>query len=132
MLVLIDTSIWIDLFSKKPSHRLSESDLDRAATCPPVIQEILQGISDDSARQNIRDRLLGLPSLSGAMDAEDYIAASEIYVLGRKKGYTIRSSVDCLISALAIKRNVPVWHKDRDFENIAAFTTLRTLRGKHL
>ena len=132
MLVLVDTSIWVDLFSKKPSCKLTETDLERVATCPPIVQEILQGISNDSVRQDIKDRLLGLPSLAESVLVEDYIAASELFVAGRKKGLTIRSSIDCLIAAIAIKKNVPVWHKDRDFENIAAFTTLRTLRGKQL
>ena len=132
MLVLIDTSIWIDLFSKKPFHKLTETDLEKVATCPPIIQEILQGVADEAARADMRERLLGLPSLAESVLTQDYVAASELYVLGRKKGYTIRSSTDCLIAAIAIKRNVPIWHRDRDYENIAAFTTLRTIRGRQL
>jgi hypothetical protein len=44
------------------------------------------------------------------------------------KGYTIRSSTDCLIAAIAIESGVPVWHKDRDFEAFARYTSLRTRR----
>jgi predicted nucleic acid-binding protein len=132
MLVLVDTSIWIDLLSKKPTCKLTETNLERVAICSPILQEILQGISNDSIRYEMKERLLGLPSLSDTLLPDDYIAASELYVLGRKKGYTVRSSIDCLIAALAIKFNVPVWHQDRDFENIAMFTSLRTIRGNHL
>jgi predicted nucleic acid-binding protein len=39
--------------------------------------------------------------------------------------HTIRSSTDCLIAAIAIQNDVPVWHKDRDFTVIAKFTRLR-------
>lgn len=126
MIVLVDTSIWIDLLGKKPTCKLSEKALEIVAICPSILQEILQGISHYSIRQDIKERLLGLPSLA------EVIAASELYVLERKKGYTIRSSIDCLIGAIAIRRNVPIWHKERDFEHIAAFATLRTIRGLHL
>ncbi len=57
-----------------------------------------------------------------------FLAAAEIYRLGLMKGHTIRSSADCLIAAIAIDNGVPVWHKDRDFEAIARYTSLRTKR----
>jgi predicted nucleic acid-binding protein len=44
---------------------------------------------------------------------------------GRKKGYTIRSSVDCLIAAIAIRENISIWHHDRDFDVLAKFTKLQ-------
>lgn len=132
MLVLVDSSIWIDLFSKKSSIKMTEKDLERVATCPPVIQEIIQGISDESARSEVRHRFLALPDLANPVETSDYLTASELFVLGRKKGHTIRSSIDCLIAAIAIRNNAPIWHKDRDFEMLAKFTSLRILRGQHL
>ena len=38
------------------------------------------------------------------------------------------SSTDCLIAAIAIDNGVPVWHKDRDFEAVARYTSLRIRR----
>jgi predicted nucleic acid-binding protein len=35
--------------------------------------------------------------------------------------------VDCLIAAIAIEHQVPVWHRDRDFTAIARFTALETV-----
>ena len=37
----------------------------------------------------------------------------------------IRSAVDCLIAAIAIRHDATVWHKDRDYDYIATFTGLR-------
>ena len=132
MLILVDTSVWIDLLGRKPTCRIIESQLERVATCPPIIQEIVQGISDDQIREEIKERFLGLPSIAEKLVTEDYLQAAHLYQLGRKKGYTIRSSVNCLIAALAIKRNIPVWHQDRDYEYIAKYTSLRTLRGRQI
>jgi predicted nucleic acid-binding protein len=55
------------------------------------------------------------------------LAAAETYRQGRGKGYTIRSSADGLIAAVAIEHAVSVWHKDRDFTQIAGYTNLATL-----
>lgn len=54
-----------------------------------------------------------------------FLEAAEIYAQARRQGYTIRSPIDCLIAAIAIENNVPIWHSDRDFSTIARFTPLR-------
>lgn len=54
-----------------------------------------------------------------------FLSAAEICRLGRAKGYTIRSSTDCLIAAIAIENRTPIWHRDRDYEAIARYTALR-------
>jgi predicted nucleic acid-binding protein len=41
-------------------------------------------------------------------------------------GVTIRSSVDCLIAACAIRNGLPILHSDRDFDAIARFTPLQS------
>jgi len=56
-----------------------------------------------------------------------FLEGARIYQQGRRSGHTIRSSVDCLIAAIAIENDVPVWHRDRDFSNIASYTRLQTL-----
>jgi len=66
--------------------------------------------------------------LSDPLPLALFRSAAEIYRLGRVKGHTIRSSIDCLIAAVAIENDVPVWHKDRDFDLIARYTGLRTTR----
>jgi predicted nucleic acid-binding protein len=57
---------------------------------------------------------------------ETFLAAAAIYRDGRRRGYTIRSTVDCLIAAVAVENGASVWHRDRDFDAIARFTNLRT------
>ena len=38
---------------------------------------------------------------------------------------TIRSMLDCLIAAVAIRQGIPVLHSDRDFDALARHTELR-------
>ena len=123
-MILVDTSIWIDLLSKKPSFKVSEEDYLSFATCGPIIQEILQGLKDPQVSKNLKEIFLALTCLDPNVPCQRYVQAAEIFRLGRSRGYTIRSSVDCLIAAIAIHNDVPVWHRDRDFSNICRFTTL--------
>jgi len=127
-MTLVDTSVWIELLNGSLGSRVTEAELLNFVTCGPVLQEVLQGLRDDSASEALGEGLLALPVLSDPLPIALFLSAAEIYRLGRGKGCTIRSSTDCLIAAIAIENGVPVWHKDRDFEAIARYTSLRTRR----
>ena len=130
-MILVDTSVWIDLFSRTPRHYLAPEAWPRLATCGPVIQEVLQG-ARDQAFQRLRDGMLALPRLGDPVDIDLYLEAASLYRHARQKGYTVRSSVDCLIAAVAMRCEATVWHADRDFEAIGKFAALRTLVARSL
>ena len=127
-MTLVDTSVWIELLNGTLGSKVTEADLLNFVTCGPILQEVLQGLRDDPASEALREGLLALPVLSDPVPIALFLSAAEIYRLGRAKGYTIRSSTDCLIAAIAIENGVPVWHKDRAFETVARYTSLRTRR----
>jgi len=126
--MLVDTSVWIELLNRGLGSSVREQELLNFVTCGPVLQEVMQGLRNVPASDAFREALLALPILSDPLPSPLFLAAAEIYRLGRAKGYTIRSSTDCLIAAIAIENRMPVWHKDRDFEAIARYTSLRTKR----
>ncbi len=128
-LVLVDTSIWIDLLSKRPSVVVALEDLPRLAVSPPILQEILQGIANDAAQARARDGFLALPCVGEPIALPTYLHAADLFRAGRRRGHTIRSAVDCLIAAIAIEQKLPVWHRDRDFAAIAKFTELAVVAG---
>jgi hypothetical protein len=121
-MILADTSAWIELLQGRLS--IAEEDLLRMATCGPVVQEVMQGLRPGAASHRFLDSLLALPCLSDPLPLTIFRAAADIYREGRRRGYTIRSSVDCLIAAIAIENSVPVWHRDRDYHLISRFTPL--------
>jgi predicted nucleic acid-binding protein len=124
--ILVDTSIWIEFFNGKLGSKVTERDLLNFVTCGPVVQEVLQGLADDFEGESLREAFLALPVLSHPLPLGLFLAATRIYQEGRAKGYTIRSSTDCLIAAIAIENKVGVWHHDRDFNTLSRFTSLRT------
>lgn len=131
-MILVDTSIWIELLSGRPHCAIREEDLLRFATCGPIVQEVLQGLRPGLRSDAFRSAFLAIPVLSDPIPLGLFISAGEIYRQGRRRGVTIRSSVDCLIAAIAIDNGVPVWHRDRDFSAIARYTKLEAVHSESL
>jgi predicted nucleic acid-binding protein len=123
--ILVDTSVWIGLLNRNMGRDVSADGVLRFVTCGPIAQEVLQGLREGPGTDAFRASFSALPRLSDPLPFSTFLEAADIYSHGRRKGYTIRSSTDCLIAVIAIENNVPVWHKDRDFNAIARFTRLR-------
>jgi predicted nucleic acid-binding protein len=122
----VDTSVWIQVF-RKPSQfdLVSVVSLDEVVTCLPVIQEVLQGFSDERAFRIARDAMFALPILESPVSPGVYEEAVQLYRSARRAGVTVRSSVDCLIAACAIRHGIPVLHRDRDFSLLARVSPLK-------
>ena len=123
-MILVDTSIWIELLSAKPRSIIREEDILRFVTCGPVVQEVLQGLRPGMQSDAFRTAFLAILVLSDPILLALFVSAADIYRQGRRRGITIRSSADCLIAAIAIDHGIPVWHRDRDFSAIARYTGL--------
>lgn len=125
-MILVDTSVWIATFRKRePLDIESRVSLEDVVTCLPVIQEVLQGFRDERAYRTARSAMLSLPIVDSPMDVELFESAVGIYRSARRAGLTIRSSVDCLIAASALRHGLEVLHFDRDFARIAKVSALR-------
>ena len=89
----------------------------------PVLMELLAGAPTESAAARLHEDLVRVGSLR--VEPMDYEAAAGIYRAVRRAGHTMRSELDCLIAAVAIRNRVPVLHNDADFGFIAEHTALR-------
>ena len=119
--LLVDTSALIELFRRPPNPAVAElaGELDRMVTCLPVIQEVLQGFADESLFRAARTAMYTLPCVESPLSASVIDEAVDLYRRARRAGVTVRSSVDCLIAACAIRHNLTVVHCDRDFAALA-------------
>lgn len=126
---LVDTSAWIEFFRR--SRHLQLADLapggGSIVTCLPVLQEVLQGIDDERAFAAIRTAMVAWPVVDDPLSSEVIDDAVHIYRQARRAGLTIRSNVDCLIAASALRHGLTVVHCDRDFSAIAKVSGLRHL-----
>ena len=132
--LIFDTSVWVDFLRNKsnPASNLLTSYIeanDQVLLSPTILQEVLQGIREDTQYQQIKDILsyfttLQLPPTQAA------IGAAELYRSLRKKGLTIRKSNDCLIAFYAIEFATPLVHSDSDFDLISKHTKLKTWKSR--
>ncbi len=124
-MILVDTSVWIEFFRANGDLDLEDIvDLEEVVTCLPVIQEVLQGFDDQNAYLVARESLFSFPVVESPLSRETYDTAIDLYRTARRAGWTIRSSVDCLIAACALRHSVTVLHQDRDFDSLARVSPL--------
>jgi predicted nucleic acid-binding protein len=125
-MVLVDTSLWIETFKvHNPLHLETLVDLDEVVTCLPVLQEVLQGFRDDRAYRLAREAMYSFPTVESPLSLAVVEESVGLYRLARRQGLTVRSSVDCLIAACALRHGLIVLHRDRDFPALAKVSTLR-------
>jgi predicted nucleic acid-binding protein len=122
---LVDTSVWIEHFRAPPRVDLTAyGDFDDLAVCLPIVQEILQGIDRDAAFARVRGALLAMPIVEAPLEPSLFDEAVDLYRRARRAGVTLRSSVDCLIAACALRHHLTVLHHDRDFTALARVSML--------
>ena len=127
-LVLVDTSGWICYFARKGYEEAKKAiatllDEDRAATCGPILIELVQGARDQKEKEMIKQNFHGVHLLP-VHDDHWHGAADLAYEL-RRKGIT-PSATDTLIATLAVDYQCILLHKDSDFERISRHSPLRT------
>ncbi len=126
-MILVDTSIWIAVFKSKNPYRIEDAiEFDEIVTCLPVIQEVLQGFREERAYRTARDAMRALPTVESPMEESLFLEAAELYRSARRRGLTVRSSTDCLIAACALRHNLPVLHRDRDYKFLSEISPLKT------
>lgn len=128
-MLLVDTSVWIAFFRKGrrvPLDRLAADE--EIVTCLPVIQEVLQGFATEDAYRIARDGLLALPIVESPLAVGVFLEAVDLYRRARRVGVTVRSSVDCLIAACALRHDLEVLHVDRDYDALSRVAPLRVRR----
>jgi predicted nucleic acid-binding protein len=128
--VLVDTSVWVEFFRRPSRIDLpTVVDLDEVVTCLPVLQEVLQGFREEAAFALARDAMLALPIVETPLRQEVFEDAVGLYRRARAAGFTVRSSVDCLIAACALRHGLTVLHRDRDFGFLARVSPLRVRKA---
>ena len=125
-MVLVDSSVWVEVFRARRGVVLEDLlPFDDIVTCLPVIQEVLQGFRDEAAFRIAREAMAALPIVDSPIPAEVFDRAVEVYRTARRAGITVRSSVDCLIAASALRHGLTVLHRDRDFDKLSQVVPLQ-------
>ena len=133
-MIVVDTTVWIDFLEARGTlfdlhlKKLIEQGESLALT-DLIYCEILQGILEERDFVRIRNMLRAYPILR-MRGLETFEQAARIFRDCRRRGYTVRKTVDCLIAATCLDAGVELYHNDRDFETIARVRELRIYRPR--
>jgi predicted nucleic acid-binding protein len=129
---IVDSSAWIEYLRRTGSPadvevtHMVERVSPTAGVTEPVIMELLSGAHDTGDFRNI-ERLTKAMPLVQVDPICDFTEAGAIYKMLRNEGITIRSRIDCLIAAVAWRRDATLVHADRDFDAIASHYPVRVM-----
>jgi len=130
-MVIVDTSVWIDFLKGRETlqvqklEELLSEETDIFIT-GFIVQEILTGIKEKKEREKVRSELEHFVLVNPSLNT--HIQAAEIFDGCKKKGFTIRSIIDCLIASLALEYDLTLLENDKDYTFISEVYPLKIFR----
>ncbi len=130
MRVLVDSTVWIDFFHGRETEQTGKleqciQNRDDICCCGFVLTEVLQGIRNETEHIAARRHFENLIYLED--DRTTFELGATIYRELRRKGITIRNSIDCLISAVVIQHGIHLLENDRDYRFIDQYYPLNRI-----
>src|SRR5690606_38524350 len=127
--VIADTSAWVEFLrgTGSPEHQRLRAEIEAGTELlvpELVVMEILVGATSESGSRRLRSMLHSFEVVPVAPLLDSELAAS-LQRRCRATGQTIRSLIDCMIAATAIRLGEPVLHRDRDFHTLADVSELQ-------
>ena len=126
-MIVVDSSVWIDFLNgrNKPHVRGLRTALgsDEIIVGDLMLCEVLQGLENERAAQEVEALLRRFEIVSMAGDAIATAAARNFRSL-RRRGITVRKTIDLLIGTWCIENRRPLLHHDRDFHPMARYLGL--------
>jgi len=122
--MIVDTSAVIEFLrgTGSSTHRaLAQALRDDVPVWIPavVLQEVLQGARDASHFVRLQAQLDQLSMFEPEDTHELHRQAALLLARCRWQGVTVRSPMDCVVAACALKADMPLLALDRDFSGIA-------------
>lgn len=134
-MILVDSSVWIDYFNGVicPETNLLDGFLGKESILMGdlILSEVLQGFSNDKDFQEAQ-QLLNLLPFREMLGRQVAIRSAENYRLLRMKGVTVRKTIDVMIGTFCILNQLPLLHRDRDFDPMEKWLGLSTVNRGNL
>ena len=129
-MILVDASVWIDYFNGRKTWQTDL--LENLFSNIPIIigdlilTEILQGFRSDNDYKTAKSFLSELPfrQMGGYQVA---VQSAQNYRTLRKKGVTVRKTIDVIIGTYCILEDIQLLHDDHDFDPMVSHLSLKIL-----
>ncbi len=130
-MIIVDSSVWIDYFKGKTTKQTNLLDSmfgkELIVIGDIILTEVLQGFQNDNDFKKARELFDSL-IFRQMLGKESAVKSAENYRYLRKKGITVRKTIDVIIATFCIENDLPLLHSDKDFEPIEKYLGLRVLQ----
>ncbi len=129
-MILVDTSVLIQFFKGINSEGAKKFSIVLHRKIPfginsLIFQEVLQGAGSEKEYLILKKYLESQRFYHLKDPADSFAKAAKIYLDCRKKGITIRSTIDCLIAQTALENGLVLLHEDSDFDLMSKVIPLK-------
>jgi len=129
-MILVDSSVWIDYFNGKITKQTNLLDSllgsELIVIGDLILTEVLQGFQQDRDFNKAK-KLLSALIFRQMLGRQLAIKSAENYRVLRKKGVTVRKTIDVIIATFCIANNLPLLHSDRDFRPMEKHLNLKVI-----
>jgi predicted nucleic acid-binding protein len=129
-MLLVDSSVWIDFLNgvvTPQTDYLNAALAQREILVGDIIlAEVLQGFRSDTDFEIARQALDRF-SQAAMLDHDLAIQGARNYRALRKRGVTVRKTIDCFIATFAIANGHELLHADSDFDPFESHLGLRVV-----
>lgn len=129
-MILVDTSAWIDYFNgimnqtTNKLHTLLDKELLLIGDL--IFCEVLQGFKNENEFDAAYYLLSNLQKVE-LCGFDISLEAASNYRLLRKKGITIRKTIDMIIATFCINNKHRLLHNDKDFDQLEDYLGLKVV-----
>lgn len=131
-MIVVDSSVWIDFLNGRnaPHVRRLRAALgtDEIIVGDLMLCEVLQGLDSERAAREVESLLRRFEIVPMAGEAIATAAARNFRSL-RRRGITVRKTIDLLIGTFCIEHGLTLLHRDRDFDAMEQGLGLKVLRA---
>ncbi len=117
-MILVDSSVWIDYFNDQNTPQVNLLDqllsTQPLATGDIILTEVLQGFRQDVDYETAKQLLTSL-TIFDLLNIELAIKSADNFRALRKRGITVRKTIDVIIATFCIEENHALLFSDRDF-----------------
>jgi predicted nucleic acid-binding protein len=129
-MILVDSSVWIDYFGGVDNPGAQQLDallgVEPLATGDLILAEVLQGFAAEHDFRQARTLLESFDVV--ALAGHDVcVQAADNFRTLRRKGVTVRKTIDAIIATCCIRNGYMLLHNDRDFDAFVEHLGLRVV-----
>ena len=129
-MLVVDTTVWVDYFNgvENPQTNYLDSILNQTPILigDLILTEVLQGFRHDPDFEKVR-RTLGKFMQVDMVGSALAVQSARNYRFLRKKGITVRKTIDSLIATYCIENDHELLHNDSDFDGYEKYLGLQVV-----